>query len=272
MPAREVAAQAPLDLAAVSENLQGRRLRGPFHYYPQIDSTNTFARARAESGAAEGEVVVAEAQTLGRGRLSRRWDSPPYVNLYFSIVLRPRLAPRHAPQITLTAAVALAEAVTFLLGQSPEIKWPNDILMRGRKLAGILTEAACDAEHVQYVILGIGLNVNYRHEAMPEELRDRATSLAEIAARDFPREAVLARLIHDLDRCYGVLEESGFDALRPQWEAFFGLRDRTVRVEHGGRLIVGRALGIDGEGGLIVQGADDRRYTIIAGDVIAAES
>lgn len=272
MPAHDAAGQAPLDPSSVADLIGAGRLGGSFHYRSRIDSTNALARELAESGAAEGEIVVAEAQTLGRGRLGRRWDSPPHVNLYLSVILRPRLAPRHAPQITLTAAVALAETVSAILGRRPEIKWPNDILLGGKKLAGILTEAACDAERVNYVILGIGLNVNYRSEAMPAELRDRATSLAQIAGRNFPREAVLARLIQDLDRCYGVLEEAGFHALRPSWEGYFGLRGRTVRAEHGGRTIVGRALGIDAEGGLIVQGADERSYTVVAGDVIAMES
>jgi BirA family biotin operon repressor/biotin-[acetyl-CoA-carboxylase] ligase len=194
------------------------------------------------------------------------------VNLYLSVILRPKLLPRHAPQITLTAAVALAETVHSFLSEAPHIKWPNDILVGGRKLAGILTEAACDAERVQYVILGVGLNVNYRRESMPEELRVRATSMADSAGEKIPRETVLARLIHHLDRCYGDLDDGGFDTLRSRWQAYFGLRDRTVRAEHGGKTVVGRAVGIEPEGGLIVEDDQGRRVTIIAGDVIPAES
>ena len=108
----------------------------------------------AEHGAAEGDFVIAEAQTHGRGRLGRRWESPPGVNLYFSVILRPRLVPVHAPQITLMAAVALAETIVPLIEQAPVIKWPNDILVNGRKLAGVLSEAACNPERIDYVIWG----------------------------------------------------------------------------------------------------------------------
>ena len=272
MPPGDGSAPAPLDVARVQERIHSGRLVGPFHYRSEITSTNTLARELAERGAAEGEIVLAEAQTMGRGRLRRRWESPPFENLYLSVILRPKLAPRHAPQITLAAAVGLAQTVRFFLPEPPEIKWPNDILVRGRKLAGILTEAACDAERIHHVILGIGLNVNYRREGMPEELRDRATSLAEIAGHRLSRESVLARLIQDLDRCYGELEDAGFGSLRPHWERYFGWRGRTVRVAHSGRTVVGRALGIDPEGGLIVEDDLGQRHTIVAGDVIPGES
>jgi BirA family biotin operon repressor/biotin-[acetyl-CoA-carboxylase] ligase len=263
---------AALDITDVRARLSAKRLGTSFHYFTELHSTNTRARELAESGAAEGEIVIAESQTQGRGRLGRRWESPPLSNLYLSIVLRPGLPPKHAPQITLAAAVALVETVGSFLPRSAVIKWPNDILIDGKKLAGILTEAACDTERVQYVILGIGLNVNYRAEAMPETLRRRATSMADMAREKLSRETVLVRLIHDLDRCYGELEESGFAALRPRWEAHFGLHGRRVRVELGAQTIIGRAQGIDGEGALIVETDDKQRRSIIAGDVIPLET
>jgi BirA family transcriptional regulator, biotin operon repressor / biotin---[acetyl-CoA-carboxylase] ligase len=263
---------AALDITDVRARLSAKRLGTRFHYFAELDSTNTRARELAESGAAEGEIVIAESQTQGRGRLGRRWESPPLSNLYLSIVLRPGLPPKHAPQITLAAAVALVETVGSFLPRPPVIKWPNDILIDGKKLAGILTEAACDTECVQYVILGIGLNLNYRAETMPETLRQRATSMADRAGENLSRETVLVRLIHDLDRCYGELEESGFAALRPRWEAHFGLRGRRVRVELGDQTIIGRAQGIDHEGALIVETDDEQRRSIIAGDVIPLET
>jgi len=263
---------AALDITDVRARLSAKRLGTRFHYFTELHSTNIRARELAESGAAQGEIVIAESQTQGRGRLGRRWESPPLSNLYLSIVLRPGLPPKHAPQITLTAAVALVETVGFFLPRSPVIKWPNDILVDGKKLAGILTEAACDTERVQYVILGIGLNVNYRAEAMPETLRRRATSMADRAGENLSRETVLVRLIHDLDRCYGELEESGFAALRPRWEEHFGLRGRRVRVELGAQTIIGRAQGIDSQGALILETDDEQRRSIIAGDVIPLET
>ena len=272
MPPPETPVGAPLDPARLRQLLRTRRLAGKLHYFSQIGSTNSRARELAERGAAEGEIVVAEAQTQGRGRLSRRWESPPFANLYLSVILRPHLPPRHAPQITLTAAVSLAETVGAFVPSTPAIKWPNDILIGGKKLAGILTEAACDTARIEYVILGIGLNVNYRRDAMPQELRERATSIADAIGENVSRESVFARLIHDMDRCYGELEETGFETLRPRWKAYFGLRGRTVRVEHQGQTFLGRAIDIDPEGGLIVEDERGQSHTIVAGDVIPVES
>lgn len=264
-------ASAALDVRGVREQLGANRLGAALHYYSEIGSTNTRARELAEDGAAAGEIVIAESQTRGRGRMGRRWESPPFENLYVSFILRPRLPPRHAPQITLAAAVALVETLGSYLSRPPAIKWPNDILFDGKKIAGILTEATCDAERVSYVILGVGLNLNYRVEEMPEELRQRATSLADLTGRQVSRESVLVRLIQDMDRCYGELEEGGFESLRPRWEAHFMLRNRRVRVEVGAETQTGRAQGIDREGALILEDEEGRRHRIIAGDVIPLE-
>jgi BirA family biotin operon repressor/biotin-[acetyl-CoA-carboxylase] ligase len=263
---------AVLDLARVRALVHAERLVLTFHYFQEIDSTNAHARELAERGAGEGAIVVAESQTQGRGRLGRRWESPPCGNLYVSMVLRPNLAPRNAPQITLTAAVALVETVNRFLPVRASIKWPNDILVENRKLAGILTEAACRAERIDYVVLGIGLNVNGRVAAMPEELRGRATSMADLAGKSVSRESVLARLIQDLDRCYGELESSGFESLRARWDAGFSWRGRRVRVDLGGEAVSGTAQGIDREGALIVEDEQGRRRSIVAGDVIPLET
>jgi len=261
-----------LDIARVRAHLSAIRLGTTFHYFQEIGSTNTHARDLAEHGAHEGEVVIAETQIHGRGRLGRRWESPPFANLYLSFILRPSLSPRHAPQITLAAAVALVETVGSFLFRHPSIKWPNDILVDGKKLAGILTEAACDAERVDYVVLGVGLNINYSVAAMPEELRQRVTSMADLTGANVSRESVLVRLIQDLDRCYGELEESGFEALRPRWEAHFALRGQRVQVERGDQTVIGVAQGIDREGALIVEDEQGQQRSIVAGDVIPLDA
>ena len=257
-----------LCLDELSQGLALKRLGGQLHYFPEIDSTNSFARQLADNGAREGEIVIAETQTHGRGRLGRRWQSPPFTNLYFSVILRPQLLPANAPQITLMAAVALAETVAALITQGVAIKWPNDILVEGKKLAGILTEAACDPERLQYVLLGIGVNLNYRIDTMPEEIRRRATSLAELTGNMVSREGFFRRLIHALDRCYGELEEVGFARLAPRWEAHFELRGKQVRVESFDQSITGTALGIDQDGALLIEDPQGARQRVLAGDVI----
>ena len=258
---------SPLKLHEVQDGLVTKRLGTKFHWFHEIDSTNSYARRLAEQGAPEGEVVVAEQQSRGRGRQGRSWMSPPYLNLYFSVILRPVLPPVHAPQITLTAAVALANAVAAFVSQPPEIKWPNDILIDGQKLAGVLTESSCTSERIEFVILGIGVNVNFPKHQMADDIRERATSLMEVEQTFVSREQFLRRLIQALDRCYGILQESRFGALAPQWEAYFGQREQKVKVELEDRVLIGKAKGIDEDGALIVQSADGVRHRIVAGDV-----
>ena len=261
----------PLQLQEVQSGLATKCLGAQFHYFHELDSTNTYARRLAEQGAPEGEVVIAEEQTQGRGRLGRIWVSPPYINLYFSVVLRPGLSPIHAPQITLMAAVALADAVAEFISRPPVIKWPNDILVDGRKLAGILTESSCTSERIEFVILGIGVNVNFPRELMADGIRERATSLMEAGQKSVSREAFLRRLLQDLDRCYGILQESGFGAIAPRWEGYFGHRGKKVRVEMTDDVLIGTAKGIDRDGALIVQSDQGVLHRIIAGDVTAVK-
>lgn len=257
-----------LQLDALQSSLVGQRLGVKFHYFVEIDSTNTRARKLAEKGAREGEIVVAEQQSQGRGRLGRNWISPPFLNLYLSIVLRPELQPVHAPQITLMAAVALADAVAQFSVEPPAIKWPNDILVRGKKLAGILTESSVTSERINYVILGIGVNVNYACALMPEAIRGRATSLMECAGQIVSREAFLGRLIQDLERCYGILGEAGFDRIAQRWESYFSLRGKPVRIETGDGAVAGIAKGIDKDGALLIEIEGGQFHRILAGDVV----
>jgi BirA family biotin operon repressor/biotin-[acetyl-CoA-carboxylase] ligase len=261
-------ARLPLRVDQIYEGLLTTRVGNKIHHFSAVDSTNSHARRLAEQGAPEGEVVVAESQTHGRGRLGRPWVSPPYINLYLSVILRPKLPPTDAPQITLMAAVALAEALAPFIPVIPSIKWPNDILAEGRKLAGILTESACHDDRIDFVILGIGVNVNYAVESMPDSIRKHATSLITLGGASVCRESVLRRLIQDLDRCYGELEETGFQALAPRWEARFELRGKKVRVEMTDRIISGTATGIDRNGALVLEDSRGGIQRVVAGDVV----
>jgi BirA family biotin operon repressor/biotin-[acetyl-CoA-carboxylase] ligase len=145
-------------------------------------------------------------------------------------------------------------------------------LVGGKKLAGILTEAACDSEQIHHLILGIGVNLNYRIDKMPEEIRARATSIVELTGKWLDRESFLRRLIHDLDRCYGELEEVGFGALAERWEGHFAWRGRLVRVELLEQRVTGRAKGIDRDGALLLEDDQGAVQRIIAGDVVPVES
>jgi len=172
----------------------------------------------------------------------------------------------------LMAAVALADVVEAYVPGRAAIKWPNDILVGGKKLAGILTEASCDAERVHYVILGIGVNVNYPVAAMPEAIRERATSLMQVTGAALSRESFLQRLIQGVERCYGELEQAGFDALAPRWQSYFAWRGKRVRVELLDQVTIGIAKGIDKDGALVIVDEGGIEQRILAGDVIPLEN
>jgi BirA family biotin operon repressor/biotin-[acetyl-CoA-carboxylase] ligase len=263
-------AAAPLSIDAIRAGLSGVRFAREIHCFARIDSTNVYARRRAEQGAAEGEVVVADEQTAGKGRLGRAWVSPPRANLYLSLILRPELDPARVPQLTFTAAVALAETVQGFCGASPEIKWPNDILIDGKKLAGILSECSVQSGRVLYAILGIGVNLNYPEALMPEEIRTRATSLMAVLDREVDRNLFAALLISRLERCYLDLLTGGFGRMAPRWEGFFKSNGRKVRVETADRTLHGIVRGIDPEGALLVEDDCGTTRRIVAGDVIPA--
>lgn len=268
-------AAVPLQIGKLEEGAETRRLGKPIHYFVEIDSTNAYAFKRAQEGGAEGEIVISEGQTRGKGRMGRHWVSPSYLNLYFSVILRPKLPPAHAPQLTLMSAVAVAETVRSFLPYPPEIKWPNDIMVGGKKLAGILTETSCESDKILFVIIGIGVNLNFTPALMPEAIQDQATSMLILTQNPVDRTAFMRRLIHNLDKCYGELRDKGFSYLAPRWESFFGLKGKNIKVQmttSPDQAIRGKAAGIDGDGALILE--DDRGVLrrIIAGEVFPADS
>jgi len=230
----------------------------------EIDSTQRLARELARAGAEEGTCVIAEAQSAGRGRLGRTWHSPPGANLYCSLVLRPPLAPAAVPQIALVAGVAVAATVDQTTGLPAAIKWPNDVLVRERKVAGVLTELEAELERVRFVIAGIGVNLNVA--TLPAELAGRATSLAIEAGRPVDRAAFTARLLAALEDRYTRFVAGGFAAVRAEWESRSALTGKTVRVSGPEGETSGRVLGVDDDGALrLGTAAGERR--VVAGEV-----
>jgi BirA family biotin operon repressor/biotin-[acetyl-CoA-carboxylase] ligase len=258
----------PLEPEEIRQQIESARLGKKIHYFSELESTNRWAFKLAQAGAAEGEVVIAESQTRGKGRLGRSWFSPPGLNLYLSVVLKPKLAPAEAPKLTLVSAVALAETVQSFLGAPPAIKWPNDITVGSKKLAGILTESSCNFERLDFVVVGVGVNLNLPGDLLPDDIRDRATSLLILTGEPVDRNFFARELIQSLDRCYGELESRGFPWVARRWESHFELRDRRVRVEMGEERLTGIARGIDGDGALVIEMDGGALKKIIAGDVI----
>ena len=257
---------AALDIAALRRSCAAQRLGATVHYLDTTDSTNSVAREHAAAGAAEGTVVIAEAQTKGRGRLGRTWVSPPHRNLYMSVVLRPPIEPAAAPQIGLVAGVAVAAAVAEW-APAAVIKWPNDVLLAGRKVAGILMEMEADADRVRFVVLGIGVNLNTAPEEFPEDLRDKAISLTTGCGTPVDRGRFAARLLAHLEECYARFVRDGFAVIRPLWEARSCLHGAGVRIDTGGGLVDGIVVGLADDGCLVVRTAAGADVRVVAGDV-----
>ena len=230
----------------------------------ELDSTQRLARELARAGAAEGTTVIAELQTAGRGRLGRRWHSPPGTNLYCSVVLRPAVALAAVPSLALVAGLAVADAVRQATGLSAMLKWPNDVQIAGRKVAGILMELDAEVERVHVVIAGIGVNVNL--ERFPAELAATATSLRLAAGRPVARAAFTGGLLAALEGRYRRFLADGFAAMRSEWEACSALTGKEVRVTAPEGEVAGRVLGVDDDGALRLAGPrGDVR--VVAGEV-----
>ena len=259
----------------IAPRLHTRWLARSFHWHETTDSTNRVASELARAGAAHGATVVAEGQTAGRGRLGRSFFSPPFQNLYTSIVLRPALDTAAAPTTILAAAIAVADTLSDALGSADpvEIKWPNDVLVRGRKATGILMEMGSEATRVHFLVLGVGVNLNVDPERFPDEFRGRATSLAAELGRPVDRVGFAARLYDTLEAVLDRHAEGGFGAVRPRFEAYFRMVGRPVEVLGvDGRAFGGHAAGIDGDGALVVQCHDGSTERVVAGDVTLAKS
>lgn len=235
------------------------------HWYEELGSTSDRAKELADEGAEHGAVVVAEAQTAGRGRRGRSWASPARRNLYFSVVLRPELPPARAAEVTLVASVALCD-VLRQAGVQAGIKWPNDLLASRGKIAGVLTELAAEPDRVHWVVLGVGINVNARLEDFPEEIRGEATSVLLERGQAAPRALFAAACFTALEDWLDRHAEEGFGVVRDAWRERNVTLGREVIVKADGREIVGTAEDIDDSGALLVRGRAGVER-ILSGDV-----
>jgi len=235
------------------------------HYF-RTESTNALALKLAGEGAEHGTVVLAEEQTAGRGRLGRAWYSEKSSGIYTSIILRPPLAPAAAPVLTLMAGLAAQKAVSAATGLPVDIRWPNDLLVNGKKVCGILTEMSAELDRLHAVVLGIGLNVN--HSRMPVELENSATSLRMEAHRGISRVQVLVALLRELERYYQLLLKNGNKAITDRWEAAstFAHGKRVCVLTPSG-VVQATTTGLDPSGALRIRHDDGRQESLVAGEV-----
>jgi BirA family biotin operon repressor/biotin-[acetyl-CoA-carboxylase] ligase len=253
--------------AEIQSGLGTRLIGREVVYFEETDSTNVRAHELGESAAPDGTVVIAEHQVAGKGRRGRQWVSPPGVNLYTSVLLRPDIFPRFATQLTFVSAVAVARAIEDVTDLKPRVKWPNDILIGGKKAAGLLNEMSAETESINYVILGIGVNLNMSSGQFPSDLRYPATSVALEQGAPVSRLDFARALLRRLDHYYLLFLEQGFSPVISDWENLCDLMGMTVEVDCQDRIIRGRAEGIDEDGALLLRLPDGMRERVLAGDV-----
>lgn len=237
------------------------------HYLESTDSTQKVAHRLAQEGCPDGTLVIAEEQTNGRGRLARVWHSPKYTGIWMSLVLRPKLPPAKAPQFTLIAAVAVAQAIEDVCKISPDIKWPNDLLLNGKKITGILTELQADSDKIDAIIMGIGMNVNQKEADFPIELHDIATSLAIETGKEISRSNLVKRILENLEKYYLIYLKNGFAPLKLLWESYAVSLGKDIIARTISGNISGKALGITDEGVLKIQDYNGQIHEIYSADI-----
>ena len=257
-----------LDAAVLQQLLTTQVFGHTLHLLAQTTSTNDDVKALAIRGAPEGTVVLAEQQTRGRGRQGRSFASPAGVGIYLSVLVRPTIDLARLPQLTLMVAVATADAITDICGLSIHLKWPNDVEINGKKVAGILTEAVLRPGEPPVVITGIGINVNTTLEQFPPVLHDRVTSLALATGAPVSRHHLIAHLLAHLEELYRTWQHTGMASILERWRHYGRLPGRVVQFSQATEMRTGRVIGLDDDGALLVQTVDGAYHHIVSGEVI----
>ncbi|MDO9536394.1 MAG: biotin--[acetyl-CoA-carboxylase] ligase [Bacillota bacterium] len=258
--------------AEIAGNFHAKRVGSNpelIHHYHQVESTNTTLKNLADKDAPEGTIVVAEEQTVGRGRQGRSWSSPFGTGIWLSILLRPPLSPQETPVFTLLAATAAVRSLKRILPDlQVGIKWPNDLLINNRKVCGILTELKAEAEILHYLVLGIGINVNLREKDFPPNLRKIATSLyLENGGNNVSRQKLTSVLLHELDNSYADFLSCGPRSILAEWKKENITLGKNVVIKNMRGTFEGKAVDLNEDGSLIVEGEKGIRKHFHAGEV-----
>lgn len=251
----------------IRHGLRTRCLGCRIEYRHEVDSTNRIAKELAMGGEPEGTLIVADSQTGGRGRKGRAWFSPPGGGLYLSLILRPSLHPVEAPKMTLLAGVALAETLLPFIPTGVSIRWPNDIYSRGKKIAGILMEVATEIDTIDYMVLGVGLNVNIPREDFPAELRRRATSFVSETGVPGRRVELLTDFLSRLEEWYLGIDKKGFSPVIERWRELTDTIGKRVRAAWPDQPVQGIVVGIDEDGTLLLECPDGSVRRILSGEL-----
>ncbi len=237
-------------------------------HYDSISSTNDLVKELALKNGKEGLVIISEEQIKGRGRRGRNWQSPKGKGIWMSILLRPDIPPKEGPKFTLLSAVAVTKAIKEATGIEGKIKWPNDIIVNNKKVCGILTEMNAEMDLINYIIIGIGINVNGKTEDFSHELKDRAISLSQVKGDYISRKEIVRKILENIENYYlEFIQSMDFSDILEEWKGLSCNLGKEVRAIVKGREIIGQAIDINKDGSLILKTKDGEAVEIIYGDV-----
>ena len=238
------------------------------YFFDEVTSTQDVARKLITNGVHEGTLVVSDRQIQGRGRLARKWHSRENKGIWATLIIRPDLPARRLPQFTLLTAVAISQALEETTGIIPEIKWPNDILVRGKKLCGILTEMVPGTNGLPALMIGFGINVGHRADDFPSDIKGRATSLFLETGKEWDHDEILQVICNRFEKLYAILIKEGFSPIKTLWESYCISLGHVITARTVSGTITGEALGIDHEGVLLLKNADGRIERLYSADIV----
>ncbi len=242
-----------VDVAWLNEQIKGTLFEGRLTAFNTVGSTNDVARRLARQGAPEGTLILAEHQTQGRGRFRRAWASPPFSGLWFSLLLRPHLQGDRLGLVSQTVAVAVADVLNVKVGVAARLKWPNDILVEGKKICGILCETAFSAETGEYLIAGIGLNINQTPGMFPDDLKQKSTSLRILKGAVISREQLLVNILQAVERYYRIFLQQRYGTISAKWESYAQHLGQHFRVHEADSVFDGAISSVDDFGRLLLR-------------------
>jgi len=250
----------------LSTNYIGKEI----YYFPELKSTNIMAKEKALNRAEriyEGTLIIAERQSAGKGRLGREWFSPAG-GIWLSIILYPQLSPSYISRITLMTAVVVVKTIKLCTQIESQIKWPNDILINEKKVCGILTEMSAELDIINWVVVGIGINVNIDHRDFPKDIQVNTISLKETSGKEVLRVKLVQTFLQEFEKYYDKLKRKEFPSILREWKLYSHTLGKKIRVDMGERIITGEAVNINEEGALVLKKEDDELIKIISGTII----
>ena len=254
----------------IKNNLSTSYMGKNIYYFTELESTNIIAKEKAslkKEKIAEGTIIIAEKQVGGKGRLGREWFSPPG-GIWLSIILYPQLSPSYIPRITLMTAVAVVKTIEKVSRIKARIKWPNDILIKGKKLCGILTEMNAELDLINWVVVGIGVNANINQEEFPEDIRDNSISLKEVLGKEISRVKLIQIFLKEFEKYYEKLKRKEFPSILEEWKLYSHTLGKKIKINIGEKIVSGKAIDLSEEGALILKEENGKLVKIISGTIL----